>query len=37
VATYRARIAEKLGLKTTVDFVKYATDTGLLGQAGNVF
>ena len=31
VATYRARIAEKLGLKTTVDFVKYATDTGLLG------
>jgi two-component system response regulator NreC len=31
VATYRARIAEKLGLKTTVDFVKYANDTGLLG------
>jgi two-component system, NarL family, response regulator NreC len=30
VATYRARIAEKLGLKTTVDFVKYANDTGLL-------
>ncbi len=32
VATYRARIAEKLGLKTTVDFVKYATDTALLEQ-----
>jgi DNA-binding CsgD family transcriptional regulator len=31
VATYRARIAEKLGLKTTADFVKYANDTGLLG------
>jgi DNA-binding NarL/FixJ family response regulator len=31
VATYRARIAEKLGLKTTADFVRYATDTGLLG------
>lgn len=30
VATYRARIAEKLGLKTTADFVRYATDTGLL-------
>jgi DNA-binding NarL/FixJ family response regulator len=29
VDTYRARIAEKLGLKTTVDFVKYAADTGL--------
>lgn len=33
VATYRARIAEKLGLKTTADFVRYATDTGLLGSA----
>ena len=32
VATYRARIADKLGLKTTVDFVKYAADTGLLGR-----
>jgi two-component system, NarL family, response regulator NreC len=32
VATYRARIAEKLGLKTTVDFVKYATDTGPVKQ-----
>ncbi len=31
VATYRARIAEKYGLKTTVDFVKYVSDTGLLG------
>ncbi len=30
VATYRARIAEKLGLKTTADFVKFAADTGLL-------
>lgn len=27
VATYRARIAEKLGLKTTAEFVRYATDT----------
>jgi two-component system response regulator NreC len=32
VATYRARIGEKLGLKTTADFVRYATDTGLLGS-----
>jgi two-component system response regulator NreC len=31
VATYRARIADKLGLKTTVDFVRYAADTGLPG------
>lgn len=30
VATYRARIGEKLGLQTMADFVKYATDTGLL-------
>lgn len=30
VATYRARIADKLGLKTTADFVRYATDIGLL-------
>lgn len=28
VATYRARIAEKIGLKTTADFVKYARDLG---------
>ena len=33
VATYRARIAEKLGLKTTADFVRYAADTGLLGTS----
>ncbi|MFM9117658.1 MAG: response regulator [Planctomycetota bacterium] len=26
VATYRARIGEKLGLKTTADYVKYAED-----------
>ncbi len=29
VATYRARIAEKLGLKTTADFVHYAATMGL--------
>lgn len=29
VATYRARIGEKLGLKTTADFVRFAADTGL--------
>ena len=29
VATYRARIGEKLGLKTTPEFVKYVSDTGL--------
>lgn len=33
VATYRARIGEKLGLKSTSDFVRYATDTGLLGAS----
>lgn len=33
VATYRARIGEKLGLKTTADFVRYVTDTGLLGTS----
>lgn len=33
VATYRARIGDKLGLKTTADFVRYATDTGLHGSA----
>jgi two-component system response regulator NreC len=33
VATYRARIADKLGLKSTADFVRYATDTGLLGSS----
>ncbi|MFN0053015.1 MAG: response regulator [Planctomycetales bacterium] len=31
VATYRARIGEKLGLKTTAEFVKYAADTGTVG------
>ena len=31
VATYKARIGEKLGLHTTADFVKYAADTGLMG------
>lgn len=30
VATYRARIGEKLGLKTTPQFVKYVMDTGLI-------
>lgn len=28
VATYRARIADKLGLKSTVDFVKFAAEVG---------
>ncbi len=28
IATYRARLGEKLGLRTTADFVKFATDTG---------
>jgi DNA-binding NarL/FixJ family response regulator len=28
VATYKARLAEKLGLHTTADFVKYVADTG---------
>lgn len=31
VATYRARIVEKLGLKTTADFVRFATDMGAGG------
>jgi DNA-binding NarL/FixJ family response regulator len=30
VATYRARIGEKLGLTATAYFVRFATDTGLL-------
>lgn len=30
VATYKARISEKVGLKTTAEFVKYAADNGLL-------
>ena len=29
VATYKARISEKIGLKTTSEFVKFATDIGL--------
>lgn len=33
VATYKARIAEKIGLKNTSDFVKYVSDNGLL-QSG---
>ncbi|MBX3420037.1 MAG: response regulator transcription factor [Pirellulaceae bacterium] len=28
IATYRARLSEKLGLRTTADFVKFASDTG---------
>ena len=32
VATYRARIGEKFGLRTTAEFVKYAADTGLLAK-----
>jgi len=31
VATYRARLAEKLGLKTTAEYVKFAADNGYLG------
>ena len=34
VATYKARIGEKLGLKTTADFVRYASDTGPTDPAG---
>lgn len=30
VATYKARITEKLGLRSTAEFVKYASDNGLL-------
>ena len=36
VATYRVPIAEKLGLKSTADFVKFATDTGLLDSSGDL-
>lgn len=32
VATYKARIGDKLGLKSTSDFVRYTRDTGLLGS-----
>jgi len=31
VATYRARLAEKLGLKATADFVRYVNEIGLPG------
>jgi DNA-binding NarL/FixJ family response regulator len=31
VETYRARIAEKLGLRTRADIIRYATETGILG------
>lgn len=33
VATYRARIGEKLGLKSTPELVKYVIDTGLLSRS----
>lgn len=33
VATYRARIGEKLGLRSTSEFVKYCLDTGTTGVA----
>lgn len=32
VATYRARIGEKLGIKSTPEFVKYVADTGLVAR-----
>ena len=32
VATYRSRIGEKLGLRSTAEFVKYVTDTGLANK-----
>lgn len=35
VATYKARIADKLGLKSTADFVRYATDTGPLDEGSS--
>lgn len=35
VATYRARIADKLGLKTTAEYVKYAVDTGLISPGSS--
>jgi two-component system response regulator NreC len=33
VETYRARIADKLGLKTRAEVVRYALEVGLLGSA----
>ena len=35
VETYRARIAEKLGLRTRADLVRYAVETGLLKPSGS--
>lgn len=34
IATYRSRIAEKLGLRSTADFVKFAVDVGLVSPTG---
>src|SRR5436309_991564 len=34
VETYRARIAEKLGLRTRAEVVRYALELGLLGPGG---
>ena len=31
IETYRARIAEKLGLRTRAELVRYALEVGLLG------
>jgi DNA-binding NarL/FixJ family response regulator len=36
VETYRARIADKAGLKTRADIVRYAMETGLLGAEPNI-
>ena len=33
VATYKARIGEKVGLHSTAEFVKYAADNGLIGHS----
>jgi two-component system, NarL family, response regulator NreC len=33
IETYRTRIAEKLGLRTRADLVRYAIETGLLGSS----
>ncbi|MFM8286432.1 MAG: response regulator transcription factor [Planctomycetaceae bacterium] len=35
VATYRARLADKLGLTTTADFVRFAIDLGLVSPQSN--
>jgi DNA-binding NarL/FixJ family response regulator len=34
VETHRARLSQKLGLKKRADLVRYALETGLLGQGG---